>query len=349
MHNSHFEAKSLAFQTFANVLAGDVVFARTGATTGKSFLIRHAPRAIFASYLIRLRVGRDVLPEYFAAFCQSDLYWQQVNREMRGSAQAGVNSTLLGSLVLPVPDIAEQKHIAAILERADRLRRLRRYAVEMAENHLRSIFQQMFGDPMKLKENRDKKAFGQLLSADLRNGLSPSNNGKVNSQVLTLSAITGSSFDPRASKIAPFTAVPPKDKRVVATDFLICRGNGNLSLVGSAKFPLDDIPDCAFPDTIIAARFNPNLISREYIEEVWKTPQIRKQIEASARTTNGTHKINQVVLKEIQIPVPSLALQQKFSSIAVACQRTHRIHRESLRQAEHLFQTLLHRAFTSGL
>src|SRR5205807_5398160 len=34
---------------------GDLVFARTGATTGKSFLIRSAPNAVFASYLIRLR------------------------------------------------------------------------------------------------------------------------------------------------------------------------------------------------------------------------------------------------------------------------------------------------------
>ncbi len=108
------------------LLVGDVVFARTGATTGKSFLIRHAPRAVFASYLIRLRMGKEVLPEYFAAFCQSELYWRQVNREMRGSAQGGVNSTLLGSLVLPVPTLPEQKRIAVILERADRLRRLRR-------------------------------------------------------------------------------------------------------------------------------------------------------------------------------------------------------------------------------
>src|SRR5205807_10352412 len=49
------------------LLVGDVVFARTGATTGKSFLIRHVPGAVFASYLIRLRMGKEVLPEYFAA------------------------------------------------------------------------------------------------------------------------------------------------------------------------------------------------------------------------------------------------------------------------------------------
>lgn len=126
------------------LLDGDVVFARTGATTGKSFLIRHVPRAVFASYLIRLRVGKEVLPEYFAAFCQSDLYWRQVNREMRGSAQAGVNSTLLGSLVMPVPELTEQKRVAAILDQVDRLRTLHREALHQAEHLFQTLLHRAF-------------------------------------------------------------------------------------------------------------------------------------------------------------------------------------------------------------
>src|SRR5262245_33675587 len=55
---------------------GDIVFARTGATTGKSFLIHSAPKAIFASYLIRLRPSNAILPEFLANFFQSKLYWE---------------------------------------------------------------------------------------------------------------------------------------------------------------------------------------------------------------------------------------------------------------------------------
>ena len=40
--------------------SGDIVFARTGATTGKSFLISNPPKAVFASYLIRLRLQEEV-------------------------------------------------------------------------------------------------------------------------------------------------------------------------------------------------------------------------------------------------------------------------------------------------
>ncbi len=57
---------------------GDLVFARTGATTGKSFLIDECPEAVFASYLIRVGVSGEIDSRYLAAFFQSPDYWQQI-------------------------------------------------------------------------------------------------------------------------------------------------------------------------------------------------------------------------------------------------------------------------------
>jgi type I restriction enzyme S subunit len=54
-------------------------------------------------------------------------------------------------------------------------------------------------------------------------------------------------------------------------------------------------------------------------------------------------------LKEFLIPIPSLRLQDTFAGLVERVERLGMVHRESLRQAEHLFQTLLHRAFTSGI
>jgi type I restriction enzyme S subunit len=64
--------------------AGDIVFARTGATTGKSFLIREAQDSVFASYLIRLRVRSGILPEYLFCYFQSSQYWTAVGGLWRG-------------------------------------------------------------------------------------------------------------------------------------------------------------------------------------------------------------------------------------------------------------------------
>ena len=113
-------------ETAKRLTDGDIVFARTGATTGKSFLIRRPPRAVFASYLIRLRPGGEILGDYLYSFLQSNGYWEQIRASARGGAQPNVNATLLGAITLPVPSISTQSRIAAVLAEkmatADQLR-----------------------------------------------------------------------------------------------------------------------------------------------------------------------------------------------------------------------------------
>lgn len=96
---------------------GDIVFARTGATVGKSFLITEPPtNAIFASYLIRLQVREDILPEYIYYFFQSSLYWDQISNRKAGAAQPNVNGTKLKKLKIPVPPVNEQRKLVARLD-----------------------------------------------------------------------------------------------------------------------------------------------------------------------------------------------------------------------------------------
>jgi type I restriction enzyme S subunit len=97
--------------------SGDIVFARTGATTGKSFLIQDCPEAVFASYLIRLRLPDTVDIKYFANFLDSPIYWSQIMTVRKGSAQPGVNATILSTLKVPLPPLEEQRRIVAEVER----------------------------------------------------------------------------------------------------------------------------------------------------------------------------------------------------------------------------------------
>jgi type I restriction enzyme S subunit len=99
------------------LVAGDLLFARTGATTGKSFLIRDCPEAVFASYLIRVRASKDIDPRYLALFFQSPDYWQQIERGKRGIGQPNVNGKILGEVQVPLPSLDEQLRIVADVER----------------------------------------------------------------------------------------------------------------------------------------------------------------------------------------------------------------------------------------
>lgn len=99
--------------------SGDIVFARTGATTGKSFLVEDPPESVFASYLIRVRLHlKELLPEFVSLFFQTNGYWKSIRDGSAGSAQGGFNATKLGALSIPIPPIAEQQRIVGILDGA---------------------------------------------------------------------------------------------------------------------------------------------------------------------------------------------------------------------------------------
>jgi restriction endonuclease S subunit len=99
---------------------GDLVFARTGATTGKSFLVTNPPDSVAASYLIRLRPDQSkVYPYYLSIFFQSENYWRQVMAGTSGSAQGGVNASKLSHLKIQIPPLSRQKMISDLIEEMD--------------------------------------------------------------------------------------------------------------------------------------------------------------------------------------------------------------------------------------
>ena len=97
---------------------GDIVFARTGATVGKSYLIKGLrQKAIYASYLIRVQTFDLILPEYVKLFFESGYYWEQIKLGSVGIGQSNVNGTILGNLNIPLPPFTEQKRIVLETER----------------------------------------------------------------------------------------------------------------------------------------------------------------------------------------------------------------------------------------
>ena len=97
--------------------SGDIVIARTGATTGKSFLLKELPETtVFASYLIRLSTSALFPPDYLSWFMQSPYYWTQITKVSKGSAQPGANAKILSQLQLPLPPLNEQHRIVTKIE-----------------------------------------------------------------------------------------------------------------------------------------------------------------------------------------------------------------------------------------
>jgi type I restriction enzyme, S subunit len=102
---------------------GDVLFARSGATVGKTFRYRQEwGRACFASYLVRLRPDRrQVLPDYLYYYTQSRAFRHEIRLNTVQATIANVSADRYGNFTIPLPPIEEQRAIVEFLDRRTRL------------------------------------------------------------------------------------------------------------------------------------------------------------------------------------------------------------------------------------
>ena len=147
---------------------GDLLFARTGATVGKSYLLKKDPKnAVFASYLIKVSMSEEHNEEYLELFFQSLNYWSQISTLKSGIGQPSVNGTKLKGLLIPLPKVAEQNEIVfqakKLLEVSDNIEKSIATAKARVDNLTQSILHQAFTGQL-TKEWREQNP--DLISGD---------------------------------------------------------------------------------------------------------------------------------------------------------------------------------------
>lgn len=161
------------------LMAGDLVVARIGATTGKSYLVVECPEAVFASYLIRLRAEPSLDPAFLSCFFESEAYWGQVRASKGSNLKGGINASVLSKLLIPLPSSDEQKQIAATLKGIDR----QITAVLNRRNVFKSVFSSMLHLLMTGQVRVTRRMIALQALAD-RAARRPKWSGKVDEKVL---------------------------------------------------------------------------------------------------------------------------------------------------------------------
>ena len=139
----------------------DILFARTGGTVGKSYLVQEIPEeAIYAGYLIRTRYSNQLCPQYLKYFMESELYWSQLREGTIVTAQPNCNGKTLGNMLVPIPPSHEQIRIVEKLN-AVMAHVIEYGTIDSRSKHLNNIF------PERLKKSILQEAVqGKLVPQD---------------------------------------------------------------------------------------------------------------------------------------------------------------------------------------
>ena len=145
----------------------DIIIVKDGATTGKTSFVNeqfpHFPCAI-NEHVFRLAVNQKIAdPRYVFYYLYSSKGNKEILDDFRGATVGGISQDFVNKVFIPLPPLTEQKRIASLLARADRLRHLRWTAHELGDSVLQSVFLEMFGDLWTNEKNWETLEFGEVV------------------------------------------------------------------------------------------------------------------------------------------------------------------------------------------
>ncbi|MGA2983702.1 MAG: restriction endonuclease subunit S [Terriglobia bacterium] len=328
------------------ILPDDVLVTTMGTIGRAASAPPDVGRAIFDSHLFRMRVDtRRVFPPYLCYALNSDLVASQLARMARGAIMEGLNTTILRECSIPLPEMPEQRRIAERLEQADRLRRTRRYALELTDTFLPAAFLELFGDPVTNQmgwkispfEEVAPSRLGKMLDANQQTGM----HGRP---YLRNENVQWERFDLTEVSVMDFDADDREEFLLSPGDLLICEGGEP----GRCAIWRGQLPECYFQKALHRARPVLSKAIPEYLVHLLWSLARRGGLADYVTSATIAHLTGEK-LKLMPIPVPPLPLQQKFAALVERVERLRAVQREALRQAEHLFASLLHRAFSGEL
>ncbi len=291
-------------------------------------------------------INRDYLTHFL---CQSSMIELATSRST-GANLPRLSPKILAEFLIPLPPIEQQKRIAAILDKAEELRRLRGQSIEQLDVLSRSLFIEMFGDPSKNPKGWEKVDLGSVGS--VQGGLQVSaSRSSLPCEISYLRVANVYRDELNLSEIKTIKATEPEIKRTLlqTNDILIVEGHGNPNEIGRCALWDGSIKNCIHQNHLIRLRCNLKQVHPTFVSRYMNSEWGRRDLLKAGKTTSGLNTISISNVRAVQLQLPPLSLQQEFAQRIELIDRLKTKHRESLAHLNTLFTSLQHRAFRGEL
>lgn len=292
---------------------------------------------------------KELRPEFLYYALQSATYGGS-NQAVMGKT---LNSKSLAEIEIPVPPLDDQIRIAHLLSKVEGLIAQRKQHLQQLDDLLKSVFLEMFGDPVRNEKGWDKTQFSELL-ADIESGKSPKCEARQAEPdewgVLKLGAVTRCKFDEAENKALPKDVSPSVRDEVKVGDLLFSRKN-TYELVAACAYVFQTRAKLLMPDLIFRFVLKQGVeINPIFLWKLLTCDSQRKAIQSLAAGAAGSMpNISKANLKTVRLPTPPLPLQNQFAAIVEKVEALKSRYQQSLIDLEALYGVLSQQAFKGEL
>jgi len=337
--------------------SGDIVVARIGATTGKSFLINNCPKSLFASYLIRIRTKDGLLSEFLNFYFDTSTYWQQINANKGGRLKGGVNIPIIQSLIIPLPPLDEQRAIAHTLRTIQKSKETRQKELELERERKAALMEYLFthgtgNEPRKqteigeIPENWEVLPLKQVINK-IQYGLSVKGNSTGNYPILRMNSLANGYVNDNDLQYVNLDKNTFEKFRVNQGDLLFNRTNSYYLVGKLGLFILDG--DFVFASYLIRIAVNTSFIIPFYLSAYLNAETTQKRLRILASRGVSQSNINATKLANSLISIPSLSEQQEIAHILKLCDRKIQALEKEISLIDELFHATLEELMTGRL
>ncbi len=319
---------------------------------GKAAFLDSLPHAVgFGSTEFHvLRATSKIDPKYLFYMVWNPRFRFSGERNMTGSAgQKRVPVDFLKKYKIPLPPLEEQKRIAAILDKADGVRRKRQQAMAMADEFLRSVFLDMFGDPVTNPKGWEVKKLGDI--ADIASGVTKGKrfNGRKTVFVpyMRVANVQDGYID--TSDIQNIEVLESDRERFqLQLDDLLLTEGGDPDKLGRGAVWKNEVSPCIHQNHIFRVRVDQSVAHPEYLSSQVGSRRGKIYFLKSAKQTTGIATINKTQLKNYPTLLPPLEKQHEYARLEQEVSRKKQTHEKLFHEAEQLFNSISSSLFGHG-
>lgn len=341
------EAPSRARQI---VRAGDVLVATVRPNlNGVALVGKEFDGATASTGYCVLRPYRDQLdPCYLFHWVKTPAFVSEMARQATGASYPAVSDGTVKRSMMPLPSLQEQKRIAAILDKANAIRRKRQQATQMADQFLRALFLDIFGDPVLNPKGWSEVVLKEI--ADIRSGVTKGKRIDLSNAVtlpyMRVANVQDGHLD--LSDVQDIT-VSPADAtncKLLGGDILLTEG-GDPDKLGRGYVWHGEIENCIHQNHIFVVRIrNQELVNPLFLSAVLGSQRGKRYFLKVGKQTTGIATINKTVLSEFMPIIPPYDLQIKYVN---AAKKVQSIKAQQEGAGMNLFEAISQRAFSGEL